>query len=129
MLPGQSCARPSSPISTSGAANESLIFDHDPRMLKTVVGLMVQTMSPEVCQVCRLLPARVGLAWIAALNRINRGPTRVLTEVPVRLLYIVIQLGFEVLDRLFGSASDPLSNLVVARRTSGPARPVLPSMP
>ena len=75
------------------------------------------------------LPARVGLAWIAALNRINRGPTRILTEIPVRLLYIVIQLGFEVLDRLFGSPSDPLSNLVVARRTSGPARAVLPSTP
>jgi SAM-dependent methyltransferase len=62
------------------------------------------------------LPARVGLALIAALNRVNRGPTRVLTEVPVRLLYVVIQLLFELLDRLFGVASDPLSNLVVARR-------------
>jgi SAM-dependent methyltransferase len=36
--------------------------------------------------------ARVGLSMIAPLNRLNRGPTRVLTELPVRLLYVVIQL-------------------------------------
>ena len=60
--------------------------------------------------------ARVGLSAIAALNRINRGPTRVLTEIPVRLLYVVLQLGFELLDRLFHDPREVLSHLVVARR-------------
>jgi SAM-dependent methyltransferase len=60
--------------------------------------------------------ARVGLTAIAALNRINRGPTRLLTEIPVRLLYVVIQLGCELLDRVFFDPREVLSHLVVARR-------------
>lgn len=60
--------------------------------------------------------ARVGLSAIAALNRLNRGPTRVITEVPVRLLYIVLQVGFEALDRLFFDEREVLGNLVVAKR-------------
>ncbi len=60
--------------------------------------------------------ARVGLSAIAALNRINRGPTRVLTEIPVRLLYIVLQLGFELLDWLFFDPREVLANVVVARK-------------
>jgi SAM-dependent methyltransferase len=60
--------------------------------------------------------ARVGLSAIGALNRVNRGPTRVLTEVPVRLLYVVLQLGFELLDRLFFDPREVLAHLVVARR-------------
>ncbi len=60
--------------------------------------------------------ARVGLSNIAALNRINRGPTRVITEIPVRLLYVVLQLAYEALDRLFFDPREVLAHLVVARR-------------
>ncbi len=60
--------------------------------------------------------ARVGLTMIAGLNRVNRGPTRVLTEIPVRILYAVIQLICELLDRLFFDPREVLSHLVVARR-------------
>ncbi|HTM56798.1 MAG TPA: class I SAM-dependent methyltransferase [Candidatus Udaeobacter sp.] len=62
------------------------------------------------------LMARVGLSAIAALNRINRGPTRVLTEIPVRVLYIVLQVLFEVLDELFFDPREVLAHLVVARK-------------
>ena len=64
------------------------------------------------------LPARVGLSTIAALRRINRGPTRVLTELPVRLAYVVIQLGAEALDRLLFNPDEVLAHVVAARRTS-----------
>ena len=60
--------------------------------------------------------ARVGLSTIAKLNRINRGPTRLLTELPVRLLYVVLQLGFETLDRLFFDPREVLAHVVVARK-------------
>jgi SAM-dependent methyltransferase len=60
--------------------------------------------------------ARVGLSAIAALNRLNRGPTRVLTEIPVRILYVLLQLLFEGLDRLFSDRREVLAHLVVARR-------------
>ena len=53
---------------------------------------------------------------IAGLNRVNRGPTRVLTEIPVRILYAAIQLLGELLDRLFFDPREVLSHLVVARR-------------
>ena len=62
------------------------------------------------------LMSRVGLTAIAGLNRLNRGPTRVLTEIPVRLLYVMLQLGFEALDRLFFDPREVLAHLVVARR-------------
>ena len=62
------------------------------------------------------LMSRVGLSAIAALNRINRGPLRVLTEVPVRILYVVLQLGFEALDRIFFDPREVLAHLVVARK-------------
>jgi SAM-dependent methyltransferase len=60
--------------------------------------------------------ARVGLTTIAGLNRLNRGPTRVLTEIPVRLLYIVLQSWFELLDRVFFDPREVLAHLVVAKR-------------
>ena len=41
------------------------------------------------------LMARVGLSTLAGLNRINRGPLRVVTEIPVRILYAALQLGFD----------------------------------
>ena len=62
------------------------------------------------------LAARVGLSAIAALNRINRGPTRVLTEIPVRLLYVLLQVGFEGLDRMLFDPRECLGHLVVARK-------------
>jgi len=61
--------------------------------------------------------ARVGLSTIASLNRLNRGPTRMLTEIPVRVLYIVLQLWFELLDRLFFDPREVLAHVVVAKRT------------
>ena len=60
--------------------------------------------------------ARVGLSMIAALNRVNRGPTRVLTEIPVRLLYVVLQLGCALAEWLFFDPREALSHLVVARK-------------
>jgi len=65
--------------------------------------------------------SRVGLHLIGRLNRLNRGPTRVLTEIPVRLLYVVIQLGCEALDRVLPTPAERLAHLVVARRP-GPGR-------
>lgn len=62
--------------------------------------------------------ARVGLSTIAGLNRLNRGPLRVLTEVPVRLLYVLVQVSCEVLDRVFFDPREVLAHLVVARRKS-----------
>lgn len=60
--------------------------------------------------------ARVGLATTEGLQRINRGPTRVLTELPVRALYVVLQLGFEAMDRLFFDPREAISHLVVAKK-------------
>ena len=60
--------------------------------------------------------SRVGLTMIAGLNRLNRGPTRVLTEVPVRFLYVVLQLWFELLDRVFFDPREVLAHVVVARK-------------
>ncbi len=59
---------------------------------------------------------RVGMSTIAGLNRMNRGPTRVLTELPVRLLYCVVQLGCELLDRLWFDPREVVGHLVVARK-------------
>lgn len=60
--------------------------------------------------------ARVGLSTIAGLNRLNRGPLRVLTEVPVRLLYVLVQVSCDALDRVFFDPREVLAHLVVARR-------------
>ncbi len=62
--------------------------------------------------------ARVGLSTIAGLNRLNRGPTRILTELPVRALYVILQLGFELMDRVFFDPREVLAHIVVARRRS-----------
>ncbi len=61
---------------------------------------------------------RVGMSVIRGLNRLNRGPTRVLTELPVRALYVVLQSWYALLDRLFFEDSEALSHLVVARKRS-----------
>lgn len=63
---------------------------------------------------------RVGLTAIAGLNRLNRGPTRVLTELPVRVLYVILQLVFDGLDRLFFDPRELLSFVIVARATRPP---------
>lgn len=60
--------------------------------------------------------SRVGLSMIAGLNRVNRGPLRIVTEIPVRILYVVTQVFFELMDRLFFDPREVLSHLVVARR-------------
>jgi len=60
--------------------------------------------------------ARVGVAMTDGLQRINRGPTRVLTELPVRGLYVVIHVVFEALDRMFFDPKDAIAHLVVARK-------------
>lgn len=72
----------------------------------------------EVVEIIPLggLWTRVGMSLIAPLNRLNRGPLRILTELPVRLLYIVIQLLFAGLDRIAGDRNEALANLIVARR-------------
>ncbi len=62
------------------------------------------------------LASRVGSSMIAALNRLNRGPTRVLTEIPVRALYIVLQLLFAGLDRVLFDPREVVAHLAVARR-------------
>jgi SAM-dependent methyltransferase len=62
------------------------------------------------------LMARVGLSLIAALNRVNRGPTRVITEIPVRIAYVVIQVAFELLDRVWVDPGEVIAHVVVARR-------------
>lgn len=60
--------------------------------------------------------ARVGLTTIAALQRLNRGPTRILTELPVRALYLLLQLFFELMDRVFFDPREVLAHVVVARK-------------
>ena len=62
------------------------------------------------------LMARVGLSAIAGIQRFNRGWTRIFTEIPARLLYIVLQLWFELLDRVFFDRREVLAHLIVARR-------------
>ena len=63
--------------------------------------------------------ARVGLAMTEVLNRVNRGPTRVLTELPVRVFYVVFQLAFELLDRWWFDPREAVGHLFVARRRPG----------
>jgi SAM-dependent methyltransferase len=66
------------------------------------------------------LMTRVGLSANAFLRRLNRGPTRVLTELPVRALYVVLQLLFAGLDRLLFDPREVIAHLVVARRREPP---------
>lgn len=65
--------------------------------------------------------SRVGLHLIGRLNRLNRGPLRLLTEVPVRILYVVIQLGSEAMDHLLPTPAERIAHVVVARKP-GPSR-------
>ncbi|MEO5618436.1 MAG: methyltransferase domain-containing protein [Candidatus Eisenbacteria bacterium] len=80
----------------------------------------------EVLEIVPLggLWARIGLSAIGALNRINRGPLRWLTELPVRALYVVVQVACEGLDQMFFNPLEAMSHLVIARRMErgSPAR-------
>ena len=58
----------------------------------------------------------VGMSMIAGINRVNRGPWRVLTEIPARLLYVVVQLGCELRDLVFRNPREAVAHLAVARR-------------
>lgn len=69
------------------------------------------------------LMTRVGMDAIATLNRLNRGPARVFTELPVRALYVVIQLLFAGLDRLTIDPRQVVGHLAVARRVERPVPP------
>lgn len=72
----------------------------------------------EVLEIVPLggLWARIGLSTIGALNRLNRGPLRVVTEIPVRLLYVGVQVACEGLDRAFFNPLEAMSHLVIARK-------------
>jgi SAM-dependent methyltransferase len=59
---------------------------------------------------------RVGVAMTDGLQRINRGPIRILTELPVRFLYVLIHVLFELLDRVFYDSKDTIAHLVVAKK-------------
>ena len=61
------------------------------------------------------LPGYVGSATIGWLNRLNHGPWRFLTELPVRLLYVLIQSVAELLDRLWVGSNEVMAFVVVAR--------------
>lgn len=71
----------------------------------------------------------VAMSAIAALNRLNRGPWRVLTELPVRVLYVVVQLGGAALGRMFGNPREPVGHMIAARRRERIAAPGAPRMP
>jgi len=60
-------------------------------------------------------PGYVGCAAIERLNRLNRGPWRLLTELPVRLLYVILQSGAELLDRFWVGSNEVMAHVVVAR--------------
>lgn len=57
----------------------------------------------------------VGLQILAVLNRVNRGPARIVTEIPVRALYVLVQLLCDLMDRAFFAPRWTLAHLVVAR--------------
>ena len=80
--------------------------------------LLLERVGFEVVEIIPIggLWTRVGMSLIAPLNRLNRGPLRIVTELPVRLLYIVIQLLFAGLDRIADDRNEALANLIVARR-------------
>jgi SAM-dependent methyltransferase len=61
------------------------------------------------------LPGYVGSATIGWLNRLNCGPWRLLTELPVRLLYVIIQSAAELLDQLWVGSNEVMAFVVVAR--------------
>jgi SAM-dependent methyltransferase len=61
------------------------------------------------------LPGYVGLAVLGWLNRLNRGRRRILTELPVRLLYVLVQCVAELMDQLWSGSNEIMAHVVVAR--------------
>ncbi len=61
-------------------------------------------------------PTAVGFAVLDGLNRLNRGPWRPLTELPVRLLYLMIQVLAAALDPLWSRSGAVVAHVAVARR-------------
>ncbi len=61
------------------------------------------------------LPGYVGLSVLGWLNRLNRGRRRFLTELPVRLLYVLVQSFAELMDRLWSGSNEVVTHVVVAR--------------
>ena len=100
------------------------MLPHDPwvpdyfRFTKTAAAMLLEEEGFEVVDAIPIggLMARVGLSAIAVLNRVNHGPLRVLTEIPIRLLYVVLQLGFDVLDRVWFEPREVIAHLMVARK-------------
>lgn len=104
----------------------SAVLDHGHdyfRFTRFGAELLVRRAGFEPVEVIPIggLWSRVGLHLIGRLNRLNRGPLRVLTEIPVRVLYVLIQLGSEALDRILPTPAERLAHLIVARRP-GPDR-------
>jgi len=60
-------------------------------------------------------PGYLGLMLLAWLNRHNRGRTRFLTELPIRALYVLVQVLGEALDRCWSRSGEVMSRLIVAR--------------
>jgi SAM-dependent methyltransferase len=87
------------------------------RFTRHAARLLLERAGFEVIEVLPIgsLWTAVALHLMASLNRINRGPLRVLTELPVRALYVVIGLFFDALERLIPARRWPLAHLVVAR--------------
>jgi SAM-dependent methyltransferase len=65
----------------------------------------------------------VARALMDRLRAANRGPLRVLTELPVRALVSAIQLTCRLLDRIFDDPAQALAYLVIARRAPDPPAP------
>jgi hypothetical protein len=87
------------------------------RFTRLGVERLLQDAGFEPLEVIALggLPGYVGTATIGWLNRVNRGPGRFLTELPVRLLYVLIQSTAELLDRLWVGSNEVMAHVVVAR--------------
>lgn len=64
------------------------------------------------------LPVYVGLSLLAPLNRLNRGARRPLTELPVRLAYVLVQLVAWLADPLWARSGEVGAHVVVARAAS-----------
>lgn len=60
-------------------------------------------------------PGYLGLAVLAWVNRHNRGRWRLLTELPARLLYVLVHVVAEALDWCWAGSGEVMSRLVVAR--------------
>lgn len=90
------------------------------RFTRPGIGRLLDDAGLEEVETVRVgrLPTYVALSVLSALNRLNRGRLRVLTEVPVRGLYVALQAGAAALDPLWSRSTDVVAHLVVARARS-----------